>query len=150
MHLITIAMVNELKEVWIAVPKRLVDLYLAQYLPLVGNWWENLAYLYKIYVEMMTTTSTVPLALLPLSPSPKPLMLLQSLLSLPLVPLPLSLLLSRAISITIPTITTVITATVASATAALSFATTPATSPEKANVSRYFKGWFSLAHKHKH
>lgn len=38
-HLIIIAMANCLNEVWIAIPKRLVELYLAQYLPLVGNWW---------------------------------------------------------------------------------------------------------------
>ena len=37
-HLIIIAMANALNEVWIAVPKRMVELYLAQYLPLVGNW----------------------------------------------------------------------------------------------------------------
>lgn len=40
-QLLIIAMVNELNEVWIAVPKRLVDLYLAHYLPLVSNWWLN-------------------------------------------------------------------------------------------------------------
>ncbi|XP_078349922.1 dehydrogenase/reductase SDR family member 7-like isoform X2 [Oculina patagonica] len=38
-HLITVAMVNQLSEVWIAIPRRLVDLYLTQYMPLIGNWW---------------------------------------------------------------------------------------------------------------
>lgn len=38
-HLIVIAMVNCLNEVWIADPARLVELYLAQYLPLVRDWW---------------------------------------------------------------------------------------------------------------
>lgn len=38
-NLITIAMVNCLDEVWIAIPKRLVELYLTQYLPFLANWW---------------------------------------------------------------------------------------------------------------
>lgn len=38
-NLITIAMVNCLDEVWIAIPTRLAELYLAHYLPMVGNWW---------------------------------------------------------------------------------------------------------------
>ncbi|XP_058944265.2 dehydrogenase/reductase SDR family member 7 [Pocillopora verrucosa] len=38
-HLIVIAMANCLDEVWIAKPSRLLELYLAQYLPLVRDWW---------------------------------------------------------------------------------------------------------------
>jgi len=38
-NLITIAMVNCLDEVWIAIPYRMFDLYLDQYLPYVRNWW---------------------------------------------------------------------------------------------------------------
>ncbi|CAH3140578.1 unnamed protein product [Pocillopora meandrina] len=37
-HLIIIAMANVLNEVWIAIPKRMIELYLSQYLPLVRNW----------------------------------------------------------------------------------------------------------------
>ena len=37
-HLIIIAMANALNEVWIAIPKRMIELYLSQYLPLVRNW----------------------------------------------------------------------------------------------------------------
>ncbi|CAH3150295.1 unnamed protein product [Porites lobata] len=37
-NLITIAMVNGLNEVWIAVPKRMFQLYLAQYSPFLFNW----------------------------------------------------------------------------------------------------------------
>ena len=66
-------MVNELNEVWITVPKRLVDLYLAQYLPLVGNWWDNFP-IFIIFCSMLkkfcTTTSLVPLPLPPPPPSP--------------------------------------------------------------------------------
>ncbi|XP_073248845.1 dehydrogenase/reductase SDR family member 7-like isoform X2 [Porites lutea] len=38
-NLITIAMVNGLNEVWIAIPKRMFELYLAQYSPFLFNWW---------------------------------------------------------------------------------------------------------------
>lgn len=37
--LITIAMVNRLDEVWICLPPRLFDLYIAQYIPFFRDWW---------------------------------------------------------------------------------------------------------------
>ncbi|XP_068683057.1 dehydrogenase/reductase SDR family member 7-like [Montipora foliosa] len=40
--LITIAMVNGLKEVWLCRPPRLFDLYVVQYLPAFMNWWLKL------------------------------------------------------------------------------------------------------------